>query len=266
MTSRAQSEQQQHDRDRRGADSLPFSICWRMKTEATWVGEVARRAGPNRTRRSRGRRPARCRRGHRAQVGRMMRRKIVRLPAPSEAAASSMSWSSSISSGCTARTTNGRVTKRRAMTTAMRVRRRAERPVRAVEGEQRDAGDDRRQRERQVDQGVDVVLPGNSSRTRTQAMIVPKNALIATTISEADQGQLQRVDRLRLRSPGSQKCAEAAAQRLARQRRQRQQDEEAEVEDDRGHGRGRPRPRAGGCLPGVCRLSLRLPGAPRRSA
>ncbi len=30
-----------------------------------------------------------------------------------------------------------------------------------------------------------AALPGNSSRTRIQAMIVPKTALIATTISEA---------------------------------------------------------------------------------
>ena len=44
-----------------------------------------------------------------------------------------------------------------------------------------------------------AALPGNSSRTRSQAMIVPKIALIATTISEATSGQLQRADRLRLR-------------------------------------------------------------------
>ena len=51
----------------------------------------------------------------------MMRRKIVKPPAPSEAAASSISRSISISSGCTARTTKGRVTNSRATTTAARV-------------------------------------------------------------------------------------------------------------------------------------------------
>ena len=40
-------------------------------------------------------------------------------------------------------------------------------------------------------------FPGNSSRTRIQAMIVPKIALMTTTISEADDGQLQRGDCLR---------------------------------------------------------------------
>ena len=52
----------------------------------------------------------------------MMRRKIVNPPAPSEAAASSISRSISISSGCTARTTKGRVTKSSATTTAARVK------------------------------------------------------------------------------------------------------------------------------------------------
>ena len=57
-------------------------------------------------------------------------------------------------------------------------------PVVAVEREQRQAGDDRRQRERQVDHRVDDALPRNSSRTRTQAMSVPSHALITTTMSE----------------------------------------------------------------------------------
>ena len=51
----------------------------------------------------------------------MMRRKIVKLPAPSEAAAASISRSISSSSGCTARTTKGRVTNISATTTAARV-------------------------------------------------------------------------------------------------------------------------------------------------
>ena len=50
-----------------------------------------------------------------------MRRKIVSLAAPSDAAASSISRSSSISTGCTVRTTNGSVTKRSAISTPQRV-------------------------------------------------------------------------------------------------------------------------------------------------
>ncbi len=45
------------------------------------------------------------------------RRKIVKPRAPSEAAASSTSWSSSISTGCTERTTNGSVTNSSASST-----------------------------------------------------------------------------------------------------------------------------------------------------
>ena len=52
----------------------------------------------------------------------MIRRKTVKPPAPSEVAASSISRSISISSGCTARTTKGRVTKQSAKTTATRVK------------------------------------------------------------------------------------------------------------------------------------------------
>ena len=59
----------------------------------------------------------------------------------------------------------------------------AERALGAVQRQQRQAGDDRRQGERQVDQRVDERLPGNSSRTRSQAMSVPMTALMATTMS-----------------------------------------------------------------------------------
>ena len=52
------------------------------------------------------------------RLGRMMRRKVVSGAAPSEAAACSISRSSSISTGCTARTTNGSVTNSSASATA----------------------------------------------------------------------------------------------------------------------------------------------------
>ena len=116
----------------------------------------------------------------------MIRRKTVKPPAPSEAAASSMSRSISISSGCTARTTKGRVTKQRATTIAAResamsiptglllpqssIRIRLATIVGSAKGRSMIA--------------LTIDLPGKLSRTRSQATIVPKTALIATTISE----------------------------------------------------------------------------------
>ena len=55
------------------------------------------------------------------RFGRITRRKIVKPPAPREAAASSISRSSSCTTGCTERTTKGSVTKRSAATIAHRV-------------------------------------------------------------------------------------------------------------------------------------------------
>ena len=56
-----------------------------------------------------------------SRFGKTIRRKIARRRAPSDAAASSMSRSSSSSTGCTVRTTNGSVTKSSAMTRPARV-------------------------------------------------------------------------------------------------------------------------------------------------
>ena len=55
------------------------------------------------------------------RFGKMIRAKIDRRPAPSDAAASSISRSSSINTGCTVRTTNGSVTNSSATSTARRV-------------------------------------------------------------------------------------------------------------------------------------------------
>jgi len=54
-------------------------------------------------------------------AGSVIRRNVVNRPAPSERAASSTSGSSSASTGCTVRTTNGSVTNRNARNTAGRV-------------------------------------------------------------------------------------------------------------------------------------------------
>jgi hypothetical protein len=86
--------------------------------------------------------------------------------------------------GCTCRTTNGRVTKSKANDDA-----------RALVGEvdaqglfgpytvsRREAGNDRGQRERQVDESVESVRPGSLSRTRTpRDRGAPITMLIAAT-------------------------------------------------------------------------------------
>ena len=54
-------------------------------------------------------------------AGKTMRRKVTPFEAPSDAAASSTSLSSSIRTGCTERTTNGSVTNSNATTTTPRV-------------------------------------------------------------------------------------------------------------------------------------------------
>src|SRR5215216_6126256 len=118
-----------------------------------------------------------------ARLGRITRRKIVGGRAPSDAAASSASRSSSISTGCTERTTNGSVTNSRAARTAQRVnamlmpagpfgpyRAKSVRPatiVGSANGRSISAFTKR--------------LPGNSSRTSTQAISVPAAALTSAT-------------------------------------------------------------------------------------
>ena len=75
-----------------------------------------------RTRRWHGRRRAPCPRGSRvADSGARRGGRWCCRARPSEAAASSMSWSNSSSTGCTLRITNGSVSNRSASTTAMRV-------------------------------------------------------------------------------------------------------------------------------------------------
>ncbi len=83
--------------------------------------------------------------------------------------------------------------------------------LRAVEREQRQAGDDRRQRERQVDERVHDALPRKSSRTSTQAMIVPNTALTSADGERDDERQLQGRDGLRGRDDVPEAGAAVAA-------------------------------------------------------
>ena len=119
-------------------------------------------------------------------VGSTIRRKTVSGPAPSERAASSTSRSIAISTGWTVRTTNGSVTNSSATTTpaALAVEHDADRAVGAVQGDHHQAGDDRRQRERHVDDELEQPLAREASRTSTQATSVPITALTAQTSSE----------------------------------------------------------------------------------
>ena len=123
-----------------------------------------------------------------SRFGKTMRRKTARRPAPSEDAASSISRSSSISTGCTARTTNGNVTKRSASTSPARWK--ATSTPKGLFGPYRVSS---------VSPATIVgnangrsmtaltnSLPRKSSRTSTQAIIVPVAALkIATNAAHA---------------------------------------------------------------------------------
>ncbi len=102
---------------------LPLSIWAKMNSEAIWVlGRLPeiRITEPN-SPIARANASAVPARSAGLRFGKMTRRKVVSGLAPSDAAASSISRSSSSSTGCTARTTNGRVTNRSATAIPTRV-------------------------------------------------------------------------------------------------------------------------------------------------
>ena len=119
-----------------------------------------------------------------SRFGRMIRRKMVSRPAPSDAAPSSISWSSSTSTGLHGADDERQRHEQQGDDDAGLLVGDvdADRAVRAVEREQHEAGDDRRQREREVDEHVEDRLPGKESRTSTQAIRVPITRLISATI------------------------------------------------------------------------------------
>ena len=96
------------------------------------------------------------------RLGSTIRLSTVSGLAPSDSAASSIETSSSISTGCTERTTNGSVTNSSASTIAARVNGDVD-PDRAAlpySASSTTPGDDRRQREGQVDERVHDLLAG----------------------------------------------------------------------------------------------------------
>ena len=72
-----------------------------------------------------------------------------------------------------------------------------------------------------------IRLPGNASRTSTQAMSVPATALIAAATSEASRVKRSAATAWRLET-ASQNVGEAAVDRARQDRRERQQDDEAQ--------------------------------------
>ena len=172
-----------------------------------------------------------------ASAGSTIRRKIVQLPAPSDAAACSASRSTSISTGCTERTTNGSVTKTSAMTSAGlggdEVH--ADRAVRPVERQQHDAGDDRRQREGQVDEGVDDALA-----RELVAHEHPGDQRAEHGVDEGDDRRdAEREEQRRARGRRGDRVPEAAdavVERLGQHGGQRQQHDHAEPQ----HGDAEP--------------------------
>ena len=164
----------------------------------------------------------------------MILRKIVRLPAPSEAAAASISRSISSSSGCTARTTKGRVTNIRATTTAVRVSAMWI-PIGLsvpVERQQGEAGDDRRQREGQVDDRVDQALARELVADQDPGEDRAEDRVEDDDDQRADHGQFE--SRLRQRRGDLvPEGAEPAGERFADDGGQRQQHDHAQIEHDR---------------------------------
>ena len=120
------------------------------------------------------------------RLGKTTRRKMVSGWRPSDAAACSISWSSSMQHGLHGPDDERQRHKQQRHDDAGAGEGDvdAERAAGAVEGQQREPGDDGGQGEGQVDERVDQPLPGNRSRTRTHAMSVPMTALTATTTSE----------------------------------------------------------------------------------
>ena len=189
------------------------------------------------------------------RFGKMIRRKVVSGPAPSEAAASSISRSSSSSTGCTARTTNGRVTKSSA-TTQPDPREGdvdPDRAVGAVEGQQRDPGHHRRQSEGQVDDRVHDRLAREAVPDQDPGDRRPGDHVDRPRRSPTRPGSSLSADSRERRGDGVPEAAKAALGRLRDQSGDRDQDDQAQVGRDqatpeRGAPEARPRDRPRGRL------------------
>ena len=208
-------------------------VSWKMNTGAVSVlpGDVAghdhdraelTQCPGERQQDARPRCPAGARAGRPAGTSSTRRR-------PATRDASSSAGSSSSRTGSTVRTTSGSVITSRARTMPSGAKmtlqpdgleRAADRRARSVERDEHDPGDQRGDREGQVDEGRQHARPGNRYRTRTKASSVPKTPLMTATTGRRDERQLQRV-------PGTGCCqriaerADAVAEAPRRDRRPR---------------------------------------------
>ena len=133
------------------------------------------------------------------RFGRMIRRAIRNGDAPSDAAAASMSRSSSINTGCTVRTTNGSVTNSSATVIAVRVN--AMLTCAGLRGPYKLSSTTPativgNANGKSMNSST-TLLPGKSSRTSTHAMIVPITRLKSATPAEIVKRELQRGPGLR---------------------------------------------------------------------
>ena len=173
-------------------------------------------------------------------LGRTIRRNVVDCEAPSECAACSTSGSSSSSTGCTVRTTNGSVTNIRQSTTR-RLREGdvdVDRRLRPVEREQRQPGDDRRQRERKVDDRVHERLAAEVVADEHPRGDRPQHCVEHRDGERGDERQLESRHRLRA-GDGVPEGLRALARRLPHEGGDGQQDENREEQGDKADGQGR---------------------------
>ena len=168
-----------------------------------------------------------------------------------------------ISTGWTARTTNGSVTNSSASADAgLRVGHvDADRAGRAVEGEQRQAGDDRRQRERQVDQRVDERLAAELVADEHPRDQHAHHGVDRGDDERHDQRQPHRGDRLGVGDRVPER-ADAAVERAHDDGGQREQDDQGQpggaepADDERPAARCSARPRRA-CGSRACPAPLR---------
>ena len=190
------------------------------------------------------------------RFGRMIRRKVVGPEAPSDAAASSISRSSSSRTGCTARTDERqrheqqREDDRHARADDVD----AGRAVGPVERQQRDARDDRRQREGQVDERVDDALAREVVADQDPGDERAGDRVEGRDPERAGQRELQAPRPPAARSTASQNAPRPPSVDLRDHGGQGQQDDDAQPErgdpEAEGARAGAPRAPAGPPGPG----------------
>jgi hypothetical protein len=117
----------------------------------------------------------------------------------------------------------------------------ADRAVLAPELDQDEAGDDRRQREGQVDDRVDDRLAGEAVTDEEPGDDRAEDGVDRHHDQRADQDQLERFERGRLGDLVPE-VADALAERFVGERRERQQDDDAQPEDDQSAAEARADP------------------------